>query len=157
MELIYQLKYHRGVHLAGELGKLAAEAFDDSRLVEARAKRWPLVPVPLHCGRLRTRHFNQAAEIARALGREVDLPVLPALKRIRATGTQTRLTRAQRLSNLKGAFALTRVGHRFAAEKPAGVVLVDDVFTTGSTVDECARTLRRAGIQKVIVVTVMRG
>lgn len=157
LELIHRLKYQKGLHLAGELGKLAAEAFQDSRLEEARAGNWPLVPVPLHRRRMRGRHFNQAAEIARVLSRETTLSILDALDRVRPTDTQTRLTRAQRLNNLKGAFALNSAGQRFASGKPAGAVIVDDVFTTGSTVNECARILRRGGVQKVIVVTVMRG
>lgn len=156
-ELIHRLKYGRELHLAGELGGLAAEAFDDPRLAGARAEGWPLVPVPLHWLRHQHRHFNQSAEIARALAEATGLPVLQALKRVRRTGTQTRLTRHQRLENLRGAFALTRRGKHHAAGKPAGVVLVDDVFTTGATVHECARALRRGGVQKVIVVTVMRG
>ncbi|BCU76258.1 ComF family protein [Luteolibacter sp. LG18] len=156
-QLVHDLKYHRGLHLAADLGRLAAEAFQDPRLAEALADRWPLVPVPLHRSRQRTRWFNQAHEIARGLSTTTGLPILPALRRIRKTDTQTRLTRAQRLANLKGAFALSRAGERFAAGKPPGAVLVDDVFTTGSTVHECARTLLRGGVQKVIVVTVMRG
>jgi len=156
-ELIHRLKYGRELHLAGELGGLAAEAFDDPRLAGARADGWPLVPVPLHWLRHQHRHFNQSAEIARALAEATGLPVLRALKRTRRTGTQTRLTRRQRLENLRGAFVLTRAGLAFAAGKPPGVVLVDDVFTTGSTVHECARALRRGGVQNVIVVTVMRG
>jgi hypothetical protein len=116
-----------------------------------------LVPVPLHRRRKLWRHFNQAEEIARALGRATGLPLCPALARIRATGSQVRLTRAQRLSNLRGAFELSRAGAVFAATKPPGAVVVDDVFTTGATTDECARVLRRAGVQKVVVVTVMRG
>ena len=155
-ELIHDLKYHRGTHLARDLARLAVSAFDDDqRLQPALNESWPLVPVPLHWQRLRVRHFNQADEIARALSEITHLPVVRALKRIRSTSTQTRLSRHQRQKNLHGAFALTRKGT--ALEKAPGVVLIDDVFTTGSTVHECARVLRKSGIQKVIVVTVMRG
>lgn len=158
LEMIHQLKYGRKVELAGELGRLAARAFrEDSRLAAALNGGWPLVPVPLHRRRKLWRHFNQAEEIARALGRATGLPLCPALERIRATGSQVRLTRAQRLSNLRGAFGLSRTGAAFAAGRPPGAVVVDDVFTTGATTDECARVLRRAGVQKVVVVTVMRG
>ncbi|MEI7928315.1 MAG: ComF family protein [Verrucomicrobiales bacterium] len=157
MGLIHRLKYSREVHLARELGSLAAEAFEDPRLAEAMSGNWPLVPVPLHHSRFQHRHFNQSAEIARVLAMATGLPLLKALKRTRRTETQTRLSRAQRLANLRGAFAMSGSGLKFSAAKPAGAVLVDDVFTTGSTVHECARVLRRAGVQKVIVVTVMRG
>ena len=156
-DLIHRLKYGREIHLADELGRIAAEAFEDPRFAQAKAARWPLVPVPLHWLRHQHRHFNQSAEIVRSLARTTGLPVLRALKRGRRTGTQTRLTRHQRLENLRGAFSLTRVGRKFAASGADGVVLVDDVFTTGSTVHECARALRRGGVQNVIVVTVMRG
>jgi predicted amidophosphoribosyltransferase len=61
------------------------------------------------------------------------------------------------MANLRGAFAVTRQGHEWIARRPAGAVLVDDVLTTGSTVNECAKTLKKAGIQRIFVVTVMRG
>jgi len=157
LELIHRLKYNREIHLAGELGRLARESFADPRLAQALADAWPLVPVPLHRHRLRHRHFNQAEEIARALAGPIGMPVLKALWRIRATDTQTRLSRHQRMENLRGAFAITRRGRRWIEASPHGAVLIDDVLTTGSTVNECARTLRRAGFRKVLVVTVMRG
>lgn len=156
LDMIHRLKYGRELHLAKDLGRLAAESFADPRLAAALAGGWPLVPVPLHRGRLQHRHFNQAAEIARVLGLHTGLPLLHALRRIRSTEHQTALTRAQRLENLRGAFGVSRAGRRGAGEQ-AGAILVDDVLTTGSTVDECAKTLRRAGFQKVVVVTVMRG
>jgi ComF family protein len=155
--LIHRLKYLREIHLAAALGGLAAEAFCDPRLVPALAQSWPLVPVPLHRGRLRKRHFNQAAEIGRGLAAETGLPIVHALKRTRDTTTQTMLSRRQRMDNLRGAFEITRAGRRLLENRPAGVVLVDDVLTTGSTVHECARVLRRHGFQCVCVVTVMRG
>ncbi len=157
LEIIHRLKYRREIHLAGELGRLAMAAFEDPRLARALKEGWLLVPVPLHRKRLRWRHFNQAEEIARALGREAGLPVLDGLKRLRSTSTQTALGRRQRLVNLRGAFALTRAGRRGLCGKPAGVLLIDDVLTTGSTAHECARTLRRAGVRQVLVLAVMRG
>lgn len=156
-ELIHRLKYHRAIHLAAELGRLAAESFADPRFADALAGRWPLVPVPLHRQRLLDRHFNQAAEIARATGALVGLPVTNALRRVRRTDTQTRLTRKERLRNLSGAFALSAAGRRQLARESAGVIVVDDVLTTGSTVEACAATLRKAGFKRVQVLTVMRG
>jgi competence protein ComFC len=156
-EMIHLLKYSRQLHLAAELGRIASGALVDPRFAPALAENWPLVPVPLHKSRLRFRHFNQAEEIARPLARLSGLPVLRALDRTRATATQTALTRAQRLQNLNGAFALSRVGQRALATPPGGLILVDDVFTTGSTVQACAKVLRRAGFRRIAVITVMRG
>jgi len=155
--LVHDLKYHRRIHLAAELGRLAAEAFDDPRLATALAGRWPLVPVPLHRSRQHRRHFNQSLEIARTVAAIHGLPVIHALRRCRDTGTQTRLSRSRRLDNLHGAFKVTLAGRRLARGQAAGAIVFDDVFTTGATSHECARVLRRAGVQKVVVVTVMRG
>lgn len=157
LAMIHRLKYGREIHLAKELGRLAASSFQDPRLEAALAEKWPLVPVPLHRGRLQHRHFNQAQEIANGLAKVVNLPILRALQRMRATHHQTALTRKQRLENLKGAFSLTREGTLWANQKPLGVVLIDDVFTTGATINECAKLLRRAGVKRVCAVTVMRG
>ena len=155
--MIHRLKYSRELHLAHDLGRLAARSFSDPRLAPALAGNWPLVPVPLHRQRFQHRHFNQAEEISRVLASHTGLPVLNALQRTRATGHQTALTRAQRMENLRGAFAITRAGRHSIGRSPAGAVLVDDVLTTGSTVNECAKILRRAGFRRIFVVTVMRG
>jgi ComF family protein len=152
MELIQELKYARQLHLAGEVARLAQRAFQDPRLAPALEGKWCLVPVPLHRRRLRWRQFNQAKEIALPLGKSLGLPVRGLLKRIRPTVTQTRLNRRQRQQNLKGAFQA-----RGDLAGMPGVVLIDDVLTTGSTVNECSRVLRGAGVQKVVVVTAMRG
>ena len=157
LDMVHRLKYGRQIHLAKELGRLAYESFFDPRLLPAIDGGWPLVPVPLYRKRHQHRHFNQAEEISRVLSKHTGLPVLKALQRTRSTETQTLLTRAQRLENLRGAFVLTENGQRWIGKSPAGAVLVDDVFTTGSTVDECAKILRRGGFQQVFVVTVMRG
>jgi ComF family protein len=157
LDLIHRLKYGRQIHLAAELGRLASQAFTDPRLAIAQTNQWPLVPVPLHRSRLRQRHFNQASEISRSLSKVIGLPILHALRRVRNTETQTQLSRKQRMENLSGAFEVTRRGRGWIENSPDGAVLVDDVLTTGSTVDECAKTLRRAGFQEVYVVTVMRG
>ena len=158
LELVHRLKYGREIHLARELGLIAGESFSaDDRLAPALDGGWPLVPVPLHRKRLRHRHFNQAAEISRALGLHCGLPVLDALRRKRQTETQTALSRKQRMENLRGAFEITRSGRRWIQHSPEGAVLIDDVLTTGSTVNECAKILRRAGFRSVFVVTVMRG
>jgi ComF family protein len=157
LEMIHRLKYGRELHLVADLARLAAEAFQDARLTQALMEKWPLVPVPLHRWRFQHRHFNQAAEISHALARHTQLPVLDALRRVRPTDHQTALTRSQRMKNLHGAFTISPQGRRWLAQKNSGAVLIDDVLTTGSTVDECAKTLRKAGFRCVVVVTIMRG
>ena len=158
LDLIHQLKYQRSLHLAHELGKLAAESFqNDPRLTAALVEKWPLIPVPLHRRRLIHRHFNPAEEIALGISQQTGLPIISALQRTRDTGTQTRLSRKQRMKNLQGSFEISKAGENLIGKNLNGVVLIDDVLTTGSTVNECAKTLRREGIRKVVVVTVMRG
>ena len=157
MDLIHQLKYQRRAHVANELGRLAAEALGDPRFSRAVAERWWIVPVPLHRTRQYLREFNQAAEIARAMRDVTGLRVCHALRRVLPTQTQTVLHRKERFANLKGAFELTRAGRELAASRPAGVILLDDVLTTGSTLGTCARVLRRAGCRVVTAVAVVRG
>ena len=155
-ELVHAFKYRRRIHLHRELGALAAEALDDPRITARDG--WILVPVPLHWQRRQWRWFNQAEEIAAAMARLHNLPITRALHRSRATPQQILLTREQRLRNLKNAFRLTRHErkHRILDGRP--VLLVDDVFTTGSTAHECAKVLKtKAGAEIVVVLTVLRG
>ena len=115
-----------------------------------------VVPIPLHAGKLRQRGFNQSELITRAALKQEGLTELKvnvsALERCRATESQTGLTRPQRRENIRGAFRVSRPG-QIAGR---AVVLVDDVFTTGTTVSECARVLRRAGAATIWVATVAR-
>jgi ComF family protein len=108
-----------------------------------------LVPVPLHRRRRRARGFNQARELAAALG----VPVADVLRRTRATPSQTDLPAAARHGNVRGAFTLRRRGRGLAGRR---VVIVDDVCTTGATIDACARVLRLAGAADVSAVTAAR-
>lgn len=104
-----------------------------------------LIPIPLHRTRLRERGYDQALELTRPLAGELCLPVLAdALIRQRNTPAQSRLDAMQRRRNLRGAFAW-----REHAPVPAHAILIDDVMTTGATLEAAARTLRRAGVQRV--------
>lgn len=112
-----------------------------------------IVPVPLHRWRLLHRRFNQSALLARELGRLSGKPVAPGLlRRRRNTPSQGSLTRAQRADNVAGAFALRPGGATGLVG--ARVLLVDDVLTTGATVEACARVLLRAGAAAVDVLTI---
>ncbi len=106
-----------------------------------------IIPVPLHPARLRRRGYNQALELARPLSRQLGLPLLrDALQRTRATARQTELDAVHRRRNVRGAFAA-----RLGDPPPAHVAVLDDVCTTGATLGECARVLKRAGVARVDV------
>jgi ComF family protein len=131
--------------LSGWLARAGREILDDADLI---------VPVPLHPARLWQRRYNQSAELARRLGvmsgKAVDSQ---ALVRKRRTPSQGEMASAKaRRRNMLGAFAV-RPG---AAVKGVHVLLIDDVFTTGATVEACARTLKRAGASQVAVLTLAR-
>jgi ComF family protein len=113
------------------------------------------VPVPLHASRRRERGFNQAADLTRHLG----IPSLSALRRTRATATQTGLPAARRHRNVRGAFAvaLGREGSACSGLEGSVVVLIDDVSTTGATLEACAQVLKEAaGVREVRALTAAR-
>ena len=112
-----------------------------------------VIPVPLHLQRLRWRGFNQSLLLAQAIGRNHHVPVEPfLLERTRPTVPQTELTEKGRRSNVQGAFAVN-TPERI---QEAHVLLIDDVYTSGATVNECARVLRRNGAAAVDVFTLAR-
>ncbi len=114
-----------------------------------------IVPVPLHYLRLISRRYNQATLLAHALAEYLRLPVLPdTLRRIRATPPQSGLTRKQREDNMRGAFRVAENKRAFIKGK--SVMLVDDVMTTGATLNACARALHDAGARDVYVFTLAR-
>jgi len=135
--IVHALKYEGRRSLARPLAALMRE-----RGAEVLAGSDCLVPVPLHPTRRRARGFNQALDLARHLGR----PIRKALRRVRATPTQTGLPAAQRHRNVRDAFAMAP---RTPLLSGATVVLVDDVSTTGATLEACARVLKAAGAREV--------
>lgn len=151
---VNRLKFNGTVALSGPLGELLAELVTGSSARLPSAHRiTDVIPVPLHDIRLRERGFNQAELIAQALGAAASLPVRTGvLLRTRNTPPQVNLSAKQREGNVRGAFA---VRHRLPVD---GVyaLLVDDVYTTGATLEECARTLLDAGAEAAYAVTVSR-
>lgn len=113
-----------------------------------------LVPVPLHPRKYREREFNQAKILAQALSAKVGVKIVSTeLRRIRDTATQTTLDAKARFSNMRDSFAISEP-IMFSDQR---VVLVDDVFTTGATMNSCAKVLRDAGAKEVIALAVARG
>lgn len=112
-------------------------------------KEWKslvLIPVPLHRYRKNWRGFNQAELVAGEVARGRS-PIVEALVRIKATSQQARtIDKKTRVENMKGAFEITKAGRSLRGKK---VILVDDVFTSGATMGECAKVLRQAGIKEV--------
>lgn len=148
-DAIHALKYHRDFSVIPDLARLLAAGIQ-THLPEPETLH--LVPVPLHPGKLRQRGFNQSHELARALRRLLPaLTLWPHLHRIKNTETQTHLSAAARRRNVQGAFKPAR------SPAPERTLILDDVMTTGSTVDACARALRRAGSRDITVLTLARG
>ena len=149
-KLVHGFKYSDRLNLAPMMGRWMARAGHEL-LADADA----LVPVPLHWRRLWRRRFNQSAALSRVISGLCGVPVLhDALKRVRATPQQVGLSKTQRVDNVQGAF-------RMAPDKNAAVagrrlVLIDDVLTSGATVDTCARVLLRAGAAHVDVLVFAR-
>ena len=141
--LIHDLKYHGKMLNARLLGQLLANALHPP---------WPdaVLPVPLHWWRRLHRGYNQAGEIARGLHSSLNLNVdHRLLRRIRATASQTHLSKTERRKNLTGAFAAGPCSYRHVA-------LLDDVITTGATMTELTRLLHAQGVEKVEVWAVCR-
>jgi ComF family protein len=146
-KLIQNLKYHGRLELSRVLGGYLA--------AHLKTLNDPLpdviVPVPLHSSRLRDRGYNQSLEIARFVAKTLQLPInWKDAQRIRATAPQTELPRDQRRKNVRGAF---KTGEAFANQR---VAVVDDVMTSGHTVNALAETLLRSGALEVRVWVVAR-
>jgi len=147
-EVLHALKYRGAIDLALPLSALLLQAWEKY----AYASDW-LIPVPLHPRRERKRGYNQAALLALALGARLQLPVAPrALQRVRHTVSQTHLNREERRKNVAEAFALAP-GLDVSGLR---ITLIDDVATTGATLDACAGVLLAGGAREVTALTVAR-
>ena len=148
--LIHEFKYHQRIYLRHVIGDWLAAVLNDPRIDPSGFD--VIIPVPLHPAKQRERGFNQAELLARSLSARTGLPVDLALERVRFTNTQTAFDRAERMENLHNAFRL----RRRRDVQGLRVLLVDDVLTTGSTLSECARVMRRAGASSVYAATAAR-
>lgn len=140
--MIFKLKYQKRTEYASLLAEIMAECYSDWKDANGEI----IVPVPLHSTRQRQRGFNQAALLAEHFGRRSHLPIAgKALLRIKPIPSQTRLKKSERRKNVAGAFAC-RNPEQIRGKR---LILVDDVYTTGSTFNECSRVLMEAGAHSV--------
>ncbi|WP_158811959.1 ComF family protein [Beijerinckia sp. L45] len=148
--LVHRLKYGDRLELARTMGAWMARAGDEL-LTEADV----LMPVPLHRGRLARRRFNQAALLARTISERTGVPMEAfALTRVKPTPPQVGLTRTQRAANVQGAFRVPAEARGAVAGK--AVVLVDDVMTSGATINAASRAVLRGGAKRVDVLVFAR-
>jgi competence protein ComFC len=150
-EIIGLFKYRGRERLAHPLGRMMAELAVD----HDPPPDW-ITYVPLYPSRLKERGFNQAELLARVVSAKLNRPLISLLKRVRSTPPQSRRGRRERLVALRGAFALAEreaIGGRIAGST---VLIVDDVYTTGSTLEECARVLKEGQVKRVVSVTFAR-
>jgi ComF family protein len=146
--VLQRYKYNRDVSLAGPLAELLSQ-----RCPVVIPAYDVIMPVPLHVSRLRWRGFNQAQLLVKPLARRAGLPVdALSMERVRPTRPQVELTEAERRQNVAHAFRVTRPER----VRQRRILLVDDVYTTGATVDECSRELKRAGAASVDVLVLAR-
>ncbi len=150
LDAIHRFKYQGKIHVGEVLGQfMAAYEYSSFRIVDYTM----LVPVPLHRKRLRERGFNQSVILAREVAKRHSLPMnFAVLRRKEWTEPQVTLGKDDRGANVRGAFEVTD-SERIRDEK---ILLVDDVYTTGSTVKECSRVLKRGGAAEVAVLTLAR-
>lgn len=151
-EIIHYLKYRFIQELANPLAdfltQFLRQKFDKSFL---RSNNIILVPVPLYPKKFRQRGFNQSELIARGVSTCLNLPVVPALKKIKLTTAQMTIQeRSVRLENVKHTFACNNTD----AIRGKIIFLIDDVITTGATMEECAKVLKQAGSKKIWKVAV---
>ena len=148
---VRSVKYHSATWLIPDLGDLLEACYDTHYSLLSFDG---VCYVPLHAVKQRERGFNQAAQLAVELARRIRVRLLhDVMKRVRDTGSQTRLTASERASNVAGVFTVRRPKD----VRGRKLLLIDDVMTTGATVNECARVLKKAGAESVHVLTVARG
>lgn len=157
---IQRFKYRRNMSTGKFLAQLCATHFGATYAPLAPSAYDLILPVPLHPDRLRWRGFNQSLLLAQAIGKRYQIKVDPLLLvRTRSTLPQTQMTESERKSNVRGAFCIITPKKRqnnHKSVKRKRVLVVDDVYTSGATVEECARVLYKSGASEVGVFTLAR-
>ena len=150
-EIIHEFKYHAGWHLLHDIARIAGATPGYLEFVNNAI----MVPVPLHGRKMRERGYNQSVLFARLLVElAVGAVVEQALQRVRDTQSQTHLKHAARQKNMTGAFAVVT---GFRPQPDRRYVVIDDVFTTGATLNACCLALKKAGVAKVDIATLGHG
>jgi len=153
VEAIRRFKYHCQMVLWRPLGRLMVEALESGPAGDLDPETIDVVcPVPLHESRLRERGFNQSELLAEVVAEAIERPLRPLLEKTRPTAPQVDLPAESRGANVRGAFA----ANLHQVIKGQRVLLIDDLFTTGATLGECARALRRAEVEEVRIFTLAR-
>ncbi|MFH1387354.1 MAG: ComF family protein [bacterium] len=150
-ESIHRFKFNKRKKLAEPLGVLLVNYLGHKPGLKIDELDG-IIPVPLHEKRMRERGFNQVELLASTLTKYFELPVTPALERLKNTHPQFDLQRDARLNNVKGAFRV--INPKAVYNKK--VLLLDDIYTTGATISECGRVLKNAGAKRVEVLTLAR-
>ncbi|KGG79974.1 phosphoribosyltransferase [Caloranaerobacter azorensis H53214] len=145
-KVIYKYKYGRKAYMYKALGAILVQAFEESDIKDIDI----IVPVPLHKSKIAYRGFNQSELLCRYISRKLNIPLdTKNFKRIKNTKLQNELNRIERVRNVRDAFKVVD-SYVF---KNKNVLLVDDIYTTGATVNECSKTLLKSGANKVYVLT----
>jgi ComF family protein len=145
--LIHQLKYKQGEYLAYDFAKIMQKNASFMALLRDST----LIPVPLHWKRIFKREYNQSEIIAKSLQKlPINMEVLPLLKRRRHTPSQVGLRIRERQENVKNAFSLDP---KIQIDRDRKLIVFDDVFTTGSTINECCKVLHKHGFHNIYAAT----
>ena len=151
-EWMWTFKYCGKESLAIPMGNWMAEVVKEHY---GRKAISVITYVPMHRERQKRRGFNQAERLALTIGKKLWIPVRPLLERVKDTTPQSRRTRRERLHSINDVFKFVEAGQK-GDDRKRSVLIVDDVYTTGATVRECAKVLRNAGFQQVFSVTFAR-
>lgn len=154
-KLIWQFKYNFVQDIAEILGIILVDFLITQNLKEYFAKCL-IIPVPLHKSKLKQRGFNQAELLAEVVAKNLGLKLLTALKRHKNTKAQVELDQEERKKNVRQVFRLSDGAKLKNQLKNQRILLIDDVVTTGSTLNECAKVLRRAGAREIWALVVAR-
>lgn len=148
---IYNLKYYNKPYYLRFFGNALFQYINDNNYNDFEY----ILPVPLHPSKLKKRGYNQSELIAKYIAKKLNISFVDGIKRIKSTSKQSSKTKENRRRSLENAFEIKKCKKYFLL-KNSNVLLVDDVYTTGSTVNECTKALLNYGVSKVYVITIAR-